>query len=418
MLRQAATLVGGYLLAETTHLFLGFLGEGGQRPLLNSDNKVTALSASTPIVLGGVSYLLSHEKSDIYCTAGGSALFLLRRAVSSHKARKRESKEKPIVADTTVAPSQQIAQQVYPIESTTPLSHLLRQSGVSYPKLPRTFKAVVDVYDLNDPNNGVRYFWSDRNTDAAISGWVPASSVKIFAALGALKKLTDLGFTSDALITFMDKNQTTTARELVNKALLVSDNMAYNRLVQLAGHESLNTYLQQAYPNTELNKPYIAQEWKTLTGGNDSFAAPEIQITDAQKTVVLPPTSKRSPVLCSGPQACTSLIDLNQALLEICILGNIGLSKDNYDTLYNALAGRKSSGEDLARSLMSRVSNYNFVLFGKHGFNGEWYSQAFALIDVSRSKAYIVSAVGCCGDRSQLNSFGYALGDLINSGAL
>ena len=70
----------------------------------------------------------------------------------------------------------------------------------------------------------------------------PASSVKIIAAVGALQRMAGAGFSSAAIVTGKLDGQTYRGPmiDLVQRALVYSDNEAYDWLQALAGHDTIN----------------------------------------------------------------------------------------------------------------------------------------------------------------------------------
>jgi beta-lactamase class A len=206
--------------------------------------------------------------------------------------------------------------------------------------------------------------------------------------------------------------------DLVTKALVESDNMAYNRLVQLAGHDELHDTLLSSFGDTELNTPYIKDEWRALTRGNSTFAAPRIRLSEGERTRTLDATPSRAPRSCAGRSACTSPGSLNDLMFDAVESGRLGLSVELSNLLAGALGAPKRSGSDFSNSIMSQIGAPGVQVFGKHGYNGTSYTQTALLRDPSSPYVYVVTATCEGGSRSSLNDVGRALGELINSGAL
>ena len=77
----------------------------------------------------------------------------------------------------------------------------------------------------------------------------PASTVKLMAAVGALRTMRSYSVTGAARVRFDDPDgrYEGTVRELYKAALTVSSNVAYNRLMEIAGFDELNEqYLDEA----------------------------------------------------------------------------------------------------------------------------------------------------------------------------
>lgn len=331
----------------------------------------------------------------------------------------RLSVKKKFSTDRNVEPSTSSDVQIYNsnvevIESPESLVELMDRYGIARPNQPSNTKVILDVFDEKAPTQKKRYFLVSSSKDSSRGDWIPASTTKTFAALGALKRLSDLGYGPDAQIVFRDAGGVaTSAKELVNRAIIPSDNMAYNRLVQLAGHRSLNDdFLSARYPNTEINKPYFVEEWRKLTGGNTTFASPEIVVDGV---VRVPAAFNRLSRMCGAQQACTTLVDLNNLLFDILCKVPEGVSQENLEVLRAALGARKATGQEFSDEILRYATQYDFSVFGKHGFNGSSYAQSALLYDRGRQKVYIVSATGAPGKRDVLNDVGRALGQLLNA---
>ena len=298
------------------------------------------------------------------------------------------------------------------LRSTVKIPQMLEWFGVRFPSTPIDFKLVLDFVDLKDPYTRTRFFWTSEQKDCSRGDWVPASSVKIFAAYAALVRLSELGLGPDTYVQFLDRGRGATVHELVTKAIVSSDNMAYNRLVQLAGHHQIHEKYLKRYPNTELNKPYMSKEWGVFTGGNFSFASPEIVLAG---TIRLPESAARVSKMCGGQQACSTLEDLNNFLYDVVYLTPSNLSDANLRLLRQALGAQKTSGQEFSNSILRAAGDLSLSVFGKHGFNGTTYCQSVLLYEPNLKKFVIVSAEGSPGDRRILNSVGSALGQLLQA---
>ena len=84
--------------------------------------------------------------------------------------------------------------------------------------------------------------WTDTAFVYSAGAYWPASTVKLLAAVGALRTLGGLGLTGAATVSFTDDDSTYagSVADLYDAALTVSDNVAYNRLMEIAGFDELN----------------------------------------------------------------------------------------------------------------------------------------------------------------------------------
>ena len=89
--------------------------------------------------------------------------------------------------------------------------------------------------------------------------------------------------------------QTRTWNDLLDLALKISDNIAYNELVILAGHSIMSNFLVTSGYNIALNKPYLKERWKERTGLNPAtletdehtFAGCRITVKDNVKETTI-----------------------------------------------------------------------------------------------------------------------------------
>lgn len=275
-------------------------------------------------------------------------------------------------------------------------------------------KIIVDVFPIDNRELNKRYYWNVEDEKA--TDWIPASVIKTFAAAGALVRLTELNFGANTSITFKDVNETVLIKDLIEPAIIRSDNMTYNRLVQLAGHQNLNENFLNGYNQTELNSPYMKEEWVKKTKGNNNFSSPEIILTEGQREHTIAAADKRTGRIKPYTSSVTTLGALNKLMIDLVFEKNIQMSQDHYTLLLGALGRRKPSGEEFSRSIINQVKNFNFTEnYGKHGFNGEWYSQSCLLLDRNNNIGFNISGVGAKGDKNILNEIGTKIGIAIDS---
>ena len=361
-------------------------------------SKSKSVFVSSGVVLFGVASAVAfHSKQSLFFSGGASiwtAIQALRKA------------------NPTKAISQDVSFSFK--EASVSIESLLSENGITAPRVPQTLKVVMDVYTFNDNQIEItRYFWKNAEIDDARNGWVPASVIKVFAAVSALQRLSDLGFSASTQVTFNDTGETLSISDLINRTLIDSNNMTYNRLVQLAGHTQMSEMLDQSFPNTELNKPYIIDEWRAHTQGNSTFDAPSITIHDGEKNQTLEQNTSRAPRICNGVSACTKLSELNSLMARATLFKNLNISDSLNQLLLSALNAKKPRGAEFSNAIQSHVTKYAFTTFNKHGFNGDWYSQTLVLLS-ENNQAFVISAVGAKGDRTILNDVGRSIGELIN----
>jgi hypothetical protein len=91
----------------------------------------------------------------------------------------------------------------------------------------------VLVVEVVVDESGVAYSLFEAGQGGAWSGFWPASSVKLAAAVAAIERVASLDLTGEASATFPD-GFSSTVRDLYWDAVVRSSNVAYDRLVQLA----------------------------------------------------------------------------------------------------------------------------------------------------------------------------------------
>ncbi len=89
------------------------------------------------------------------------------------------------------------------------------------------------------------YSLADTGFEYSVGDFWPASTVKLAAAVGALQTLGTHGLTGAAQVSFQDDDgsYSGTVANLYDLAISVSSNVAYNRLVEIAGFDELNDQL-------------------------------------------------------------------------------------------------------------------------------------------------------------------------------
>lgn len=281
---------------------------------------------------------------------------------------------------------------------------------------------VVDKYDF-DTGTKTRYFWESEDIDDSIDNWYPASTVKYLAAAGALTRLTELGLNSkDVNVTFYYKNGGNTKVvpfvEILDKAIIQSDNTAYNQLVQIAGHERLHDTILSDY-DVHLSRPYLKDAWEALTGSRE-FDAPSIRLQDSSgNSADIEPSTHQAPRACPSRSSCARLSAFTDSIYDLVLGGKFdeALGADNLAELRRVLSSPKPRGETFMHAILGQITNEQFDVFHKAGFAIDYYSDSILLVDPLVRKAYAISAWGYPG-RDSLTELGKAVGRIINEGLI
>ena len=293
-------------------------------------------------------------------------------------------------------------------------------------RAPDGFKAIVVEITFNSERTRVigerRFGW--RNT-ADDTDWNPASSIKLFAAVAALQYARDLGFTTDAQLTFRSSRERTfSLDELVAAAIGPSDNIAYNRLVQFVGYDQLNgQFLSRAngLAHTAIRRPYHRTEWMNQGESSSLRDSPAIDIAEAGRRHTIPERDGSVATECGGA-ACTSVADLAELMRRLMLQEQLrpqdsfNLPRVDLIPLRVTMRTDRSRGEEVVDALASDFpAGTNF--YHKAGFSNGWYSDNVYIYDTTRPYAWIVTMAGSEG-RDCLNDAAEIIGDIISSGEL
>ncbi|MFA5625848.1 MAG: LysM peptidoglycan-binding domain-containing protein [Bradymonadales bacterium] len=309
--------------------------------------------------------------------------------------------------------------------NTTSLPKLMQAKGF---KAPSHFMALVIEISF-DPTRTViirerafDYNGSSRKKD----GWNAASTVKLFAAIAALKRLDELGFTSRAKVTFHSKKPyTTTVSELVQNAIIQSDNIAYNRVVQLAGFEYMHTkVLNSNYgiANTALTRGYQLGDWERLGESPSLRVAPAITLKEGAKTHQIPASNSKLNVNCSAA-ACTTIQDLAESTRRLMLQEQLpasesyNLKHSDLIMLRRAMRAERTRGTEMVDIFAAVFKDERVKFYSKPGFSEDWFTDNVYIFDPRHNQAWIVTMSGYPG-RKSLNSAAKAIATLIHKGEL
>lgn len=310
--------------------------------------------------------------------------------------------------------------------NTDVLPKLLAEQGF---KPPRKFMAFVLELTFDSSRQVItrERAFDYKGTSSTNTGWNPASTVKIFAAIAALRRIDELGFTSRAKVTFHSKKTySTTVGKLIEDAIIQSDNIAYDRVVQLASFEKLHKEIltaQFGITQTALNRAYQMTQWKSL-GENPSLRfSPDITLQEGKKSLKIPAANSNAPSVCSSA-ACTSLQDLAEStrrlMLQEQLPPNESFNLKQADLLVLRRAMRSSDrtrGTEIVDRFAQVFKDSRVKFYSKPGFSEDWYTDNVYIFDPRYNQAWIVVMSGYPG-RNALNSAATAIAKIISSGKL
>ena len=309
--------------------------------------------------------------------------------------------------------------------NTTSLPALMKSEGF---KPPQKFMAFVIELTFDQTRQTViqeRAF--DYNGSSLNTDWNPASTVKIFAAIGALKRIEELGFSSRAKVTFNGKKPyTTTVSALIEAAIIQSDNIAYNRVVQLASFEKLHTDIltsKYGIARTALNRGYQLKDWQSM-GEDPSFrVSPSITLSEGKNVTKLPAANSKATVTCYA-SACTTLQDLGEITRRLMLQEQLdpsesfSLAQNDLLMLRRAMRSEdRTRGTEMVDIFAKIFKDPRVKFYSKPGFSEDWFTDNVYIFDPRYNQAWIVVMSGYPG-RKSLNSAATAIGKIISSGRL
>jgi hypothetical protein len=148
----------------------------------------------------------------------------------------------------------------------------------------------------------------------------PASTIKLLAALGALHRVRELGFTGAAHVRF-DSGFEDDLSAIYDRAIRVSSNIDYDRTVRIAGFDWLNTtFLDAAYgfETTVIQRSYAG------VGVRD---VPGYTLTEGDRSEYAPATNGTGDYGCGSDGNCAELFELTEAVRRVVLDSEIDASE-------------------------------------------------------------------------------------------
>jgi hypothetical protein len=190
----------------------------------------------------------------------------------------------------------------------------------------------------------------------------PASSIKVLAAVGALEFLGQQGFTGAATVRF-GGGAPRTVRSIYDAAIRISDNAAYDLLVEIAGVDWLNKeFLSPArgFPRTVIQRSY--------TVGGNLRVTPAITVSEGARTVTIPAKNGRVDTDCAQGQ-CSNLWEMSESVRRV-VLHNEIPEADRYKLApadVTALTSALLGAEGWIEPAVARVMGTGARIYGKPG---------------------------------------------------
>ncbi|MBM4394093.1 MAG: serine hydrolase [Deltaproteobacteria bacterium] len=298
---------------------------------------------------------------------------------------------------------------------------------------PARFKALVIELtpDAPAPGGFRQRSFSWKRTALDRTDWWPASTVKLFAAIVALEEVERRNFSPAAEVTFAYPSQlvATTVEAMVRAALTPSDNVAFDRLVELAGFDRLHARLETAgFRGTVLLRGYGRRVTYAGTGHGDPRHSPRIELREGRLRTSVPARIGRRRGGCPDQGNCTTLADLAEAMRRVMLHESLpvrdgfALSAASVALIRSALEADRERGRNVANGIREAFGRDRPVrLFHKPGFANDWFSDVVFVepVDPTRAggKRWIVAMAGHPG-RESLDAAARAVGALLARDAL
>jgi hypothetical protein len=325
-----------------------------------------------------------------------------------------------------VAPVDDDAEAASGDVDTTTLPALMADRGFQEPE--GGFLAYVIEIPFGEGRTSIlgerRFDYAGTSEDA--SGWNPASTVKLYAAVAALLRIRELGFDREATLTFRAAEETPsfTLGGLVEAAVGPSENLAYDYLAAFVGFDLLHERFftaEHGFRRTALRVAYDLAHWERLGFSKFLRDSPAVAIEQDGRTEELPERVGRARVHCHQA-TCTTLRELAETLRRVMLQEAVpegesfGLGDDDLRFLRDLLASERPRGQEVVRALAPHFGS-DAVLYHKAGFAGDWYTDVVYIDDAGRDRAWVVALSGNPG-RSCLDQAADIVGEILATGAL
>ncbi len=244
-----------------------------------------------------------------------------------------------------------------PLSNPTSLEATLAAAGYRLPPGAGVYAAKV-----TKEAGGLAYEDYQAGVGALGSNFWPASSIKVLAAVAALEYVGRQGFTGSATVAF-GNGAPRTIRSIYDDAIRISDNAAYDLLVEVAGLDYLNgTFLTPArgFPVTVIQRSY--------TIGGNLRVNPAITLTEGGRKVVIPARTGRVDASCPQGQ-CSNLFEMSESVRRLVLHNEIPVA-ERFELAPADVAGLNSAllgAEGWFEPAVARVLGSGARIYGKPG---------------------------------------------------
>jgi hypothetical protein len=260
-------------------------------------------------------------------------------------------------ADTPAIAAARLGPRALPLSSPTSLESALAAVGYRLPPGAGVYAAKV-----TKEGGGLAYEDYQAGVGPLGTNFWPASSIKLLAAVAALEYVGQQGFTGAATVAF-GSGAPRTIRSIYDAAIRISDNAAYDLLVEISGLDYLNRdFLTPArgFPVTVIQRSY--------TVGGNIRVNPAITLTEGGRRVVIPSRTGRVEPSCPQGQ-CSNLYEMSESVRRVVLHNEIPeaerfkLAAADVTGLNSALLG----AEGWFEPAVARVMGVGARIYGKPG---------------------------------------------------
>jgi hypothetical protein len=291
---------------------------------------------------------------------------------------------------------------------------------------PDHFKALVIALGAAPANTCQAFDWHGSARDRG--DWWPASSVKLFAAVAALEHARSLGFGPSAKLTYHYENGDVdeTLEDLVHKALIPSDNKAFDRLVELVGFDRLHERFftrKNGLPGSVFLRSYSGRIRDAQTHKGVNRHSPRITIAQGERSHDQPEQTGKLERECPDQGNCTTLLELSEALRRVMLHEQLpkaqrfALEAEDLKLLRGTLSTPRPRSMNVVDGLRAGLGMPELRAYHKPGFALQWMSDVVFIELADTHRRYIVALAGHPG-RESLDSASRAIGEVLASGAL
>ena len=347
-----------------------------------------------------------------------------KRPAESKPGKPRSQRDAGKPAPNEERPPKEQAPDAPPAPSNASLDALMASKGFHGDS---TFKAYVIRITLSADRSRIvsEKRFDYRGTGDDVSNWNPASTVKLFAAIAAMKKADALGFTGNAEIEFGRAVHTRKLKSLVEDALGPSNNIAYDFLATFVGHDELNGRFftrGNGFQRTALRRAYESSRWMEMGFSSSLAPSPRLVITEGSKQRTI---DARLGTIDGGcySAACTSLHDLAEAMRRLMLQEQLPGSQSfrlkpaSLRLIRGVLRSPRGRGMEVVEGLDANAFGPGTQFYHKAGYAGDWFSDNVFVKDPSSRTVWVIAMANYPG-RSSLNRGARVLGTLISEGAL